>query len=214
MRYTGVDEVGYGALAGPIVAVAVSMQVGLPAERIHRFWPLKDVKDSKKTTAAQRSKLSPVLVDYLINAEAEVGIASIPAETINRVGYSKAADLARTVAVERAVVVPGLNRGTIIIDGNIPLSVNYGRQVCVPKADAKYWLVAAASILAKEYRDRLMVRAAIEEYPGYGWEKNKGYAGGPAQTSAHVAGLVKLGMTPMHRTQPCTTMLRKVSKRS
>lgn len=205
MRYTGVDEVGYGALAGPIVAVAITMPVGLPVNQLERFWPLPEVKDSKKTTTAQRKKLCPRLVRFLVEEEAGVGVGIVPAREINEVGYSVAADRARVRAVVGATEE---TTDLVIVDGDIPLSRPPARQFCVPKADTRYWLVAASSILAKEIRDNTMIKAAAK-HPHYAWEKNKGYAGGSVRTSAHVAGLLKHGLTDMHRTQPVKKMLSK-----
>lgn len=209
MRYTGVDEVGYGALAGPIVAVAVTMDIPAKYKHLHDFWPISAVRDSKKTTPAQRVKLVPEIVEYLIWHDAEVGISEISAKLINTLGFSEAADRARTVAVEKSTLDAGLRPGLIIVDGTIPLTRSPGRQVVQIKADNKVWLVAAASILAKFYRDALMQRLA-RKYPMYDWAKNKGYAGGTASSSRHVRGLAEHGLSPFHRKKPCATMLAKL----
>jgi ribonuclease HII len=210
MLYTGVDEVGYGALAGPIVAAAVTMRVSLPQERIHKYWPLHTVKDSKKTTEAQRERLRMELTEFLIENEAEVGLYSVEAKLIDELGYSRAADVARTRAVEKSTVEAGMKPGLIIVDGTVALKNPPGRQICVPQADGRYWLVAAASILAKIYRDDMMILAA-KSYPHYQWEKNKGYTGGGIQDSPHVQALVDHGLSPLHRRKPCKTILTKRS---
>lgn len=208
MIYTGVDEVGYGALAGPIVAAAVTMRVRLPMSKLHRFWPLATVKDSKKTTPAQRTVLSRQLTEFLILMEAGVGLGWSDAEEINRVGYASAANKARKRAVHQATLADGIFPDLVIVDGDVPLKPLRFKQACIPRADGKYWLVAAASILAKIYRDNLMVRAS-KKYPDYAWENNKGYTGGSAKSSTHVQGLARCGLSPLHRTLPCQTVLKK-----
>jgi ribonuclease HII len=207
MLYTGVDEVGYGALAGPIVAVAVTMEIPYPKEQLARHWPLAGVRDSKKTTTAQRARLSYELTEFLINEGAEVGISVVSAKRIDVLGYARAADTARKEAVRGASFDLGITPDLVVVDGIVPVPVP-GQQICVPKADDKYWLVGAASILAKIYRDNMMLRAA-RQYPQYGWDKNMGYAGGSIKDSPHITGLVRYGLTPLHRSLPCQKVLRK-----
>ena len=212
MLITGVDEVGYGALAGPIVAAAVTMEIPYPRHKLTRFWPMSSVKDSKKTTKPQRIRLASSLTTFLVHKEAGVGIGVVPASRIDVLGYSEAADEARRLAVERATAVDGLRPDLVIVDGTIPISRLRIPQQCIPQADAQYWLVAAASILAKIYRDTKMVRAATR-HPEYGWEQNMGYAGGSIQDSPHICALVDHGLTSMHRRQPCQKVLRKRAAR-
>ena len=95
------------------------------------------------------------------------------------------------------------------MDGDVGLSRAPGPQICEPKGDARFWLVAAASILAKIYRDNVMTRAA-KDFPEYGWDRNKGYTGGSLKDSVHVKALVEYGLTHWHREKPCRTILDKL----
>ena len=201
MIYTGVDEVGYGAFAGPIVAVAVTLSIPktLKQMRTERFWPIAGVRDSKKMTALQRTKMRKEILSFLIDQEGELGMAEFNAHHINENGYSSSVGTARDLAVIDATTNAGITPDMIIVDGNVGLHEPTGPQICIPKADDIYWIVAAASVIAKTYRDNLMVRLA-REHPEYGWERNKGYG-----TAEHIAALKKHGMTPYHREQPCKT---------
>lgn len=169
---------------------------------------MSSVKDSKKTTKPQRARLAVELTEFLIEQGAGVGIGAASATQIDTLGYSAAADRARRLAVENATATDGLKPALVVVDGTIPISGVRLWQQCIPKADADYWLVAAASILAKIYRDNKMLRAA-KRYPEYGWEQNMGYAGGSIQDSPHITALVDFGLTPLHRRQPCAKVLRK-----
>jgi len=199
--YAGLDEVGYGALAGPIVVVAVALEIPLPLKRLREFWPLQNVKDSKKTTPAQRERLRSELSGFLVDVGAFVGVGTAPVRVINKYGYSSALANAKNKAIKEIVSVDGARPDLLILDGNIGLPRYGGPQRCIPGADDKFWVAAAASILAKITRDDMMIHAA-RRHPQYGWESNKGY-----YCPKHIAALVKHGLTRMHRIQPCTTAL-------
>lgn len=174
-RIVGVDEVGRGPLAGPVVAAAVWLD---PA-RI----PL-GLNDSKALTAKRRE----VLYDEIL-AVADVSIASCTVEEIDEINILQAS----LRAMERAVA--GLSRKAdyILVDGNkLPPAFGLDAEAIV-KGDARSLSISAASIVAKIWRDRLMVDLA-QHYPGYGWEKNAGYG-----TKTHMEGLRNLGVTPHHR---------------
>lgn len=207
MRYAGVDEVGYGALAGPLVAVAVAVDADVRFADLKRWWPLAGVKDSKKTTFAQRSVLFPRLVDFLVEAGASVGLGEVPPSTIDKYGYGRALEWAKVEAVQRVVREEPVD--LVIVDGSIGLpakEIDHVEQRVVPKADVDYWVVAAASILAKVYRDRIMLELS-EEFPAYDFEHNMGYTGGSKTSSVHVAALRRLGLTKHHRRIACRTVL-------
>jgi ribonuclease HII len=173
LRVVGVDEVGRGPLAGPVTACAVLLD---PAR-------IPDgLADSKTLTAARREALF-----HQIMAVAEVSVAHASVEEIDTLNILRASHL----AMERAVAV--LHADHALIDGNlIPRGLTCPATAIV-KGDACCLSIAAASIVAKVTRDRIMVDLA-QQHPGYGWEANAGYA-----TKTHLAALVKLGVTPWHR---------------
>lgn len=174
-RIAGVDEVGRGPLAGPVVAAAVI----LDADAIP-----PGLNDSKKLSARARAAL-----DRLIWAGAEVSIAEASVAEIDAMNILRASHLAMVRALN------GLARpsGFALIDGNMmPRDMPCPGQ-CVIKGDGRSVSIAAASIVAKIRRDLGMV-ALAQHHPGYGWERNAGYG-----TAAHLEGLTTLGVTPHHR---------------
>jgi ribonuclease HII len=171
----GVDEVGRGPLAGPVTAAAV---------RLHPDCIPKGLNDSKVLTAARREDLFLEIV-----AVAEVCVAHASVQEIDTLNILRASHL----AMQRAIC--GLSRmpDHALIDGNmIPRDLTCGAQAII-KGDALSVSIAAASIIAKVTRDRMMVDLA-QQHPGYGWETNAGYP-----TKAHMAALLNLGVTPHHR---------------
>ena len=173
LRVVGVDEVGRGPLAGPVTACAVRLD---PA----RIPP--GLRDSKLLTPARREALC-----LEIMAAAEVSVAHASVEEIDSLNILRASHL----AMERAVA--GLGVDHALIDGNlIPRGLACAATAIV-KGDAKCLSIAAASIVAKVTRDRIMVDLA-QQHPGYGWEANAGYP-----TKAHLEALRNLGVTPWHR---------------
>lgn len=173
----GVDEAGRGPLAGPVMAAAVILP-----PRLARGLS-SGIDDSKKLSRQRREALFAG-----INSCCRVGVGEASVEEIDRLNIFHAAMLAMQRAVAALPVVPA----HAIVDGN-----HCPRFACAATAvvagDARCLSVAAASIIAKVTRDRLMIRLA-EHYPGYGWERNAGYG-----TAEHVAALKRLGRTPLHR---------------
>ena len=172
----GCDEVGRGCLCGPVVAAAVI----LPPDFANEF-----VNDSKKLTNSNRQNL----VSEIKSSALAWAIAEASVEEIDRINILHASFLAMSRAVEQLKIQPQ----HLLIDGNRFKSHLDIPFTCVIQGDGKYASIAAASILAKVYRDEMMERYA-EEYPGYGWEKNVGYP-----TRLHREGIMKLGLTPLHR---------------
>jgi ribonuclease HII len=173
LRVVGVDEVGRGPLAGPVTACAVR----LDPERIPH-----GLADSKMLAAARREALCAEII-----AVAEVSVAHATVEEIDTLNILRASHL----AMERAI--SALWADHALIDGNlIPRGLTCPATAIV-KGDACCLSIAAASIVAKVTRDRIMVDLA-QQHPGYGWETNAGYA-----TKTHLAALLKLGLTPWHR---------------
>ncbi len=169
----GVDEAGRGPLAGPVVAAAVI----LGAEQI------EGLDDSKKLSAKRRGAL-----EALILARCVVGIGMASVEEIDRINILQATLLAMTRAVEALGVEPD----DVLVDGNRLPKWRYSARAVVG-GDALHPCISAASIIAKEHRDRIML-AAHAEHPHYGWDRNKGYG-----AAAHLAALAAHGPTPLHR---------------
>ena len=171
----GVDEVGRGPLAGPVTAAAVILDVACIPEGLN---------DSKKLTARRREALAELI---MARCDWAVGHASV--EEIDRLNILRASHLAMCRAIA------GLRRRPclVLVDGNmLPRELDLPGQAVVG-GDARCLSIAAASILAKLLRDRIMVDLA-QQHPGYGWEANAGYP-----TPAHRRALLDLGVTPYHR---------------
>lgn len=174
----GVDEVGRGPLAGPVVACAVILDRGrLPSVLA------EELDDSKKLGKRQREALAAI-----VQAHAVVGIAQASVAEIDRLNILKATFLAMRRAVEQL----GRPIDWALVDGNqkppLPCPVE-----CVVGGDGRSLSIAAASVVAKVTRDRLMADLA-RAHPGYGWETNSGYG-----TAAHLEALRRLGPTSHHR---------------
>ena len=178
----GIDEVGRGPLAGPVMAAAVHIPFALHTDPL-----LKDVTDSKKLSAAKRELIAGALVGLVPHG---IGVAEV--EEIDRVNILQATYL----AMERAAAALSSRLDSApdlyLIDGNRlpPLPVPAR---AVVKGDLKSLSIAAASIIAKVHRDTAM-RVLAEAHPGYGWERNAGYG-----TAEHLAGIAAFGVTDHHR---------------
>ena len=172
----GCDEAGRGCLAGPVYAAAVI----LPKDFYH---PL--LNDSKQLTARQREQLRPI-----IEKEAVAwGVCAISPQEIDRINILKASIKGMHGALDQLVVRPQ----HILVDGNRFYKYGEIPHTCVVKGDATYTSIAAASVLAKTYRDEYMRKLALE-YPQYGWERNMGYP-----TPEHIQAIIEHGYTPHHR---------------
>ncbi|MCV9386738.1 ribonuclease HII [Reichenbachiella ulvae] len=172
----GCDEAGRGCLAGPVVAAAVIV----PKDFTH---PILD--DSKKLTAKKRE----ALIDEIKSSSIAWGIGVVDNLEIDEINILNASFLAMHRAIDQLKVRPE----ALLIDGN-----RFNPYQDIPftpmiKGDGRYYSIAAASVLAKTYRDQLMKEYA-ETYPHYGWEGNAGYP-----TKAHRAAIKEHGVTPLHR---------------
>lgn len=178
-RIAGIDEVGRGPLAGPVVAAAVI----LPRDDRLPVALLNELNDSKKLSIRKREHLHAIIMDC-----AEVGIGAASVREIDQVNILQATYIAMRRAVSRLNTVPD----QALVDGNrdpgLPCAVE-----TVVKGDSKSLSIAAASIVAKVVRDRAMARLAVR-YPFFGWEGNAGYG-----VKKHMAGLVDVGPTVHHR---------------
>lgn len=170
----GVDEVGRGCWAGPLVAGAVILGESI-----------KGLKDSKLLTKKQREKLD---AEIRVSALA-YGLGWVSAEEIDRVGLTEAVRL----AMERALACIELEYEQIIIDGNYNFFPDNPKCVALIDADNSVPAVSAASIIAKVARDRYMAEIA-RKYPGYGFEKHVGYG-----TTEHQLAIEANGLTELHR---------------
>jgi len=172
----GCDEVGRGCLCGPVVAAAVI----LPEDYANEF-----INDSKKLSKSNRENL----VEEIKISALAWSIAEASVEEIDQINILHASIMAMNRAVKGLKLIPH----HLLIDGNrfkTDLNIPFD---CIVKGDGKFASIAAASILAKVYRDKMMAELA-KEFPGYGWEKNVGYP-----TKIHREGIIKLGLTPLHR---------------
>lgn len=172
----GCDEAGRGCLAGPVFAAAVI----LPADYQNEL-----LNDSKKLTEKQRNKLRPVIEKEALAWAVE----AVSNEEIDEVNILNASFLAMNRAVKKLKIVPE----HLLIDGNRFRTKSEIPFTCMVKGDARFLSIAAASVLAKTYRDEFMEKIA-EEFPEYNWKKNKGYP-----TKKHREGIKKFGVTKYHR---------------
>lgn len=172
----GCDEVGRGCLCGPVVAAAVILDDNFEQNLVN---------DSKKLNFKTRLELD----DYIKNNVKDYAIAELSPEFIDQHNILNASIYAMHNALDKLNIRPEL----ILVDGNKFHPYNYIPHQCIIKGDSKILSIAAASILAKNYRDQLMIRLH-EEFPEYGWNKNMGYA-----TKVHIEALKKFGPTKYHR---------------
>ena len=172
----GCDEAGRGCLAGPVFAAAVILPPYFKSEMLN---------DSKQLSEKNRYALRP-----LIEQEAIAwGVGVVTAPEIDAINILKASFLAMHRAIEQLKVQPQ----ALLIDGNRFTPYKEIPFTCMVKGDGRFLSIAAASILAKTYRDDYMLQLA-DEYPSYGWQQNKGYP-----TRAHREAISKHGITPYHR---------------
>ena len=172
----GCDEAGRGCLAGPVVAAAVI----LPKNFKHPV-----LNDSKKLTAKQRA----LLKDEIINSALAWKVAFIDNNEIDEINILRASIKAMHIAIEGLEKEPQF----LLIDGNKFFPYKTIKYKTIIKGDGIYFSIAAASVLAKTFRDEFMEKIH-NEFPEYGWNKNKGYP-----TSFHRAAIFRHGITPFHR---------------
>ena len=174
MITAGVDEVGRGCLAGPVVSAAVILKKGID---------LKLLKDSKKISFKKREEISEHIKK---NSYYAIGIASV--EEILNLNILQASLLSMSRAIEKLKIKPSLT----LIDGNFaPAGLKNYKTII--NGDDKIKVISAASIIAKVYRDKFMIRLS-KKFSNYAWDKNFGYG-----TKAHFEGLKKFGVTSHHR---------------
>jgi ribonuclease HII len=175
LRIAGIDEAGRGPLCGPVVAAAVVLPLGCSIPKLN---------DSKALTESQREALNEQIRQLAI----DFALAAVDVATIDRINIRSASLLAMKLAVEQLAPAPDF----LLIDGNARIDSAINQQTII-KGDARSMSVAAASVLAKVHRDRLLIEMDAK-YPGYGLAQHKGYC-----TAAHLTALRQLGPTSEHR---------------
>ena len=172
----GCDEAGRGCLCGPVACAAVILPNDFECE---------DLNDSKQLSEKKRERLRPIIEQQAL----AWAVVMIPPEIIDEINILNASILGMHKALEQLRATPQ----HILVDGNRFKKFRDISHTTVVKGDAKYMSIAAASILAKTHRDELMEKLDTQ-FPGYGWNKNKGYP-----TKDHKEAIAKLGITPVHR---------------
>lgn len=171
----GVDEVGRGPLAGPVLAAAVVLPPDVT---------IRGIDDSKRLTAEKRA----ALYEEIRSKALAIGVAGASTRVVDRMNILRASQLAMSRAVQRLGRVPD----HVFVDG-LPVTTLGYEHTAVVDGDAKVHCIACASVVAKVVRDRIMHLLA-SRYPGYGWDTNAGYG-----TAEHRSAIVELGLTPHHR---------------
>lgn len=180
----GVDEAGRGPLCGPVVAAAVILK---------KDDKIEGVNDSKKLSEKKREKL----YDEIIKKAIAVGVGVSDVEVIEDINILNATKKAMCEAISNLKIKPEY----VLIDGNQPIDISIPFDTVV-KGDLKSESIAAASIIAKVTRDRLL-REYDKQYPEYGFAKHKGYG-----TKAHIEAIKKYGLTPIHRPSFCSKFVK------
>ena len=173
----GVDEVGRGPLAGPVVCAAVIM----PLEEADL---IVGVDDSKKVSAKKREQLAEMIKEKAL----AYTIFEVDEKTIDEINILEATKLGMKKAVERLSIAPDV----VLTDGNMTIDIPFPQQSIV-KGDALSYSIGAASIVAKVHRDNMMDEYA-KQYPAYAFDSNKGYG-----TAAHIQAIKEQGLCPIHR---------------
>jgi ribonuclease HII len=173
----GCDEAGRGCLAGPVVAATVILKADFEHEILN---------DSKQLSERQRVLLEPYIIEHSIS----FGIGIVHEREIEEINILNASFLAMHRAINQLKIRPQ----HLIIDGNRFNKYQDLQHTCIVKGDSKFQSIAAASVLAKNHRDRIMDKLHIE-FPMYGWVNNKGYP-----TKQHRRAISEFGISPYHRT--------------
>ncbi len=200
---TGIDEVGRGPLAGPVVACAVSIISGnrTTISNFLKYLEVLGVTDSKKMSAKKRSDIlknlklkliaaKKIEISFEENCKVRFSIVKIKEDEIDKINILNASLL----AMKKSFELNQVKHGVILIDGNKKFNHRDSfYSEAIVKGDSKSVLIGFASIIAKEYRDSLMEKYALD-YPHYGWNENAGYG-----TKKHLESIVKYGVTKYHR---------------
>ena len=172
----GIDEAGRGSLAGPVTAAAVILP---------KNYQNNELKDSKKLSEKKRIELKSIIE----NDSIDFAVCSIYPATIDKINILNSTFKAMHGAISNLKIIPDF----ILVDGNRFKKFKNINHKCIVKGDSKYQNIAAASILAKTYRDMYMIEQH-DHFPYFGWDRNKGYG-----TKFHIDRIIKHGMTRLHR---------------
>jgi ribonuclease HII len=200
---TGIDEAGLGAIAGPLTVAAVTLEV--PTTRLdllREWWPIKEVRDSKELAEYERNRALRLLLQYVSDHGGHIALGDADVELFNKYGHINSLTFALNEVSDNICLGP--LPSLVVLDGveTLPPGPLDGvEQVAVPKADRDYFVVAAASIVAKTTRDHYM-QALGRECPEYLFEKHKGYG-----TAKHIEMLRAHKIGPHHRVKACQTAL-------
>jgi ribonuclease HII len=190
MKYViGIDEVGRGPIAGPLVVCACAVQAGVD---IIALFPKGELKDSKKLSEKARITIVEKLLPFVENSQIFFGIGEVPAEKIDTIGLVSSIKEATQQALKKVHEQGVEKESFIFLDGALRVDELYNQETII-KGDEKVPEIALASILAKTHRDTFMKKIA-EAYPGYGFENHVGYG-----TKAHYEAIKQCGLTPLHR---------------
>ena len=185
----GIDEVGRGPIAGPLVLCACALEVGT---EVLSLFPKGELRDSKKLSEKVRMSIVESIQPFVESGQIIFGLGEVSAEEIDSNGLSVAIKEA-LVAALRKVHAKGVAKDSFIfLDGSLHAPNEYQQETII-KGDEKIPVIALASIIAKVYRDTLMKKVA-DVYPGYGFESHVGYG-----TKAHYEAIKQLGLTVLHR---------------
>ena len=199
MYIIGIDEVGRGPIAGPLVVCACAIKSGVD---ILSLFPKEQLRDSKKLSEKARLSIMEQIPPYVETSEICFGIGELSAEQIDEMGLSIAIKEATSRALAN-VHAQGVPKNTFIfLDGSLKADASYEQETII-RGDEKVVEIALASIIAKVYRDTLMKKVA-DAYPAYGFEKHVGYG-----TKAHYDAIAKHGITPLHRKSFLKNILEK-----
>ena len=187
----GCDEVGRGSLAGPVVAAAVILDLGRPVA------DLAKVRDSKRLAPKQREVLSRVIKERAV----AWAFGEVAPQLVDEMNIHQATLLALKIAAEKVLAAVPSGTTYICVDGKFKIPGMAAEQAAIVKGDDKILSVAAASILAKTYRDSLM-RESSGRFPEYGFAQHKGYG-----TLHHRRAIKIFGLSPLHRRTFCSHLL-------
>ena len=190
----GIDEVGRGPLAGPVIAVAVYIKRSLWKNFLARYPEINKINDSKKISKKIREKLYKILINIIQFCVGAASVKEIEEKNILQ---------ATLIAMERAYISLKINADYVLVDG-INLPKIKAKVRAIKNGDNKSISIASASIIAKVIRDNLMKKLSYK-YPGFFWNENSGYG-----TKLHIDKIKLLGITPHHRKsfKPMTKMIK------
>ncbi len=185
----GIDEVGRGPIAGPLVVCACAIKIGTP---VLQLFPQARLLDSKKLSEKQRVSIVEKIQQYIDGGDIFFGIGEIAATHIDEIGLRSSLQEAVHTALHQVHRAGVAQESFIFLDGSLHVDKKFQQETII-KGDEKVLEIALASIFAKVYRDSLMKKAALV-YPHYGFESHVGYG-----TRAHYEAIKNHGITPLHR---------------